>query len=70
MQVPQQLAIVGFDDIAMSAYCSPALTTVKQDTVNGGKLLVSKLLQKIDGEQAESELLPVRLLSRQSSARR
>jgi DNA-binding LacI/PurR family transcriptional regulator len=70
VQVPQQLAIAGFDDIAMSAYCSPALTTVKQDTINGGKLLVSKLLQQMDGEQAESELLPVRLLTRQSSARR
>ena len=69
VQIPKQVAIVGFDDIAMSAYCSPSLSTVKQDTHTGGKLLVSKLLAKIAGEQPDSELLPVRLLTRQSSAR-
>lgn len=69
VQIPQQVAIAGFDDIAMSAYCSPALTTVKQDTQTGGKLLVSKLLAKIDGDAGISELLPVRLLIRQSTAR-
>ncbi len=69
VQVPQQVALVGFDDIAMSAYCSPSLSTVRQDTQSGGKLLVSKLLEKIDGGQPDSELLPVRLLTRQSSAR-
>jgi DNA-binding LacI/PurR family transcriptional regulator len=67
--IPRQVAICGFDDIAMSAYCSPSLTTVKQDTQTGGKLLVSKLLARIDGESCASELLPVRLLTRQSSAR-
>jgi DNA-binding LacI/PurR family transcriptional regulator len=67
--IPRQIAICGFDDIAMSAYCSPSLSTVKQDTQTGGKLLVNKLLARIDGETSTSELLPVRLLTRQSSAR-
>lgn len=69
VQVPQQLALVGFDDIAMSAYCTPSLSTVKQDTQAGGKLLVSALLQRIQGAAVPSAQLPVRLLCRQSSLR-
>ncbi|MDX3775013.1 LacI family DNA-binding transcriptional regulator [Chromatiaceae bacterium AAb-1] len=70
VKVPQQVAIVGFDDIAMSAYCTPSLTTVKQDTHRGGKLLVSSLLQKLNGQGAVSRLLPVKLIERQSSKRK
>ncbi|WP_213995602.1 LacI family DNA-binding transcriptional regulator [Arsukibacterium sp.] len=69
IKVPQQVAIVGFDDIAMSAYCTPSLTTVKQDTHAGGQLLVAELLSRIDGGQAASQLLPVKLVDRQSSLR-
>lgn len=69
VQVPQQLAIVGFDDIAMSAYCTPSLSTVKQDTQAGGKLLVAALLQRIAGNKVPSSQLAVRLLCRQSSLR-
>jgi len=65
--VPQQVALVGFDDIAMSAYCTPSLSTVKQDTHNGGKLLVSNVLAQIRGEASGSRVLPVRLIPRQSS---
>ena len=69
IKVPQQVALVGFDDIAMSAYCTPSLSTVKQDTQAGGKLLVSALLQRIQGAVVPSAQLPVRLLCRQSSLR-
>jgi len=68
--VPQQVALVGFDDIAMSAYCTPSLTTVKQDTHAGGKLLVAQLLSRINGSTAASQLLPVKLIERQSSLRK
>ena len=70
IKVPQQVALVGFDDIAMSAYCTPSLTTVKQDTHAGGKLLVAQLLSRINGGKAASQLLPVKLIERQSSLRR
>lgn len=70
ISVPQQVALVGFDDIAMSAYCTPSLTTVKQDTQAGGKLLVAQLLGQINGAKAASQLLPVKLIERQSSLRK
>lgn len=68
--IPQQVALVGFDDIAMSAYCTPSLSTVKQNTQSGGKALVNQLLTRMQGQQPLSEQLAVKLLCRQSSLRR
>ncbi len=42
--VPESISIVGFDDVPMAAYCSPALTTVRQDFAALGKLCFAKLL--------------------------
>ncbi len=67
--VPEQVAVVGFDDIPMASFTSPALTTAKQNTVLAGELLVDKLLQIINGEKAETELMPTSLVVRQSSMR-
>ncbi len=41
--VPESISIVGFDDIPVAAYCSPALTTVRQDFAALGKLCFTKL---------------------------
>jgi len=69
IRVPEQIAIVGFDDIAMSAFCSPSLSTIKQNTAAGGRLLVNQLLKKIANQPIKSQLLGVELVSRQSSNR-
>jgi DNA-binding LacI/PurR family transcriptional regulator len=69
ISIPKQMAIVGFDDIAMSAFCSPSLSTVRQNTAAGGRLLVNSLLKQINGEMGKSQLLDVELVTRQSSER-
>ncbi len=66
LKVPQQVAVVGFDDIPASAYVNPALTTVLQDTSIAGELLVENLLAQIRGEAPCTELLEPRLVVRQS----
>lgn len=66
LSVPQDLAVVGYDDIQLAAYASPALTTVRQNTTLGGRLLVRKLLQLLRGERATSECLPTELVVRES----
>ncbi|WP_096086347.1 LacI family DNA-binding transcriptional regulator [Agaribacterium haliotis] len=64
--VPQQVSLIGFDDIAQACYSSPSLTTVKQDTVLAGQLLVDKLIELIDGQTIESHQLSGELIVRES----
>ena len=64
--VPGDVAIAGFDDIATACSTSPALTTAKQDTVLAGEILVDKLLQLVSGEEATTQLMPATLVVRKS----
>ena len=67
--IPDDVCVVGFDDISLSAYTAPALTTVRQYTGSGARLLVTALLKCIDGQPVKSRLLEVELVARQSSNR-
>lgn len=64
--VPDDVAVVGFDDIPTAAYTHPPLTTVQQNTKLAGELLVDNLLKMIEGEKPESFLLPTDLIVRGS----
>lgn len=47
--VPQQLSIVGFDDIDLAAFSSPPLTTVAQPKLQIGALAAELLLERVEG---------------------
>jgi alanine racemase len=66
MTIPEQVAIVGFDDIAVASFTFPPLTTVKQNTQLAGDLLVTELLKLIDGEDVKTSLMPTELVIRKS----
>ncbi|MFT4926472.1 MAG: DNA-binding LacI/PurR family transcriptional regulator [Phenylobacterium sp.] len=66
IRVPQDVAVVGFDNIATASSVSPPLTTMKQDTVKAGELLVESLLRLISGEQIESVEMSAELVVRES----
>jgi len=65
--VPDDVAVVGFDDIPMASFSNPPLTTVAQDTRVAGELLVATLIQAIEKKAVESVMLPARLVVRRSS---
>jgi DNA-binding LacI/PurR family transcriptional regulator len=66
INVPEQVSVVGFDDIPAATYFSPSLTTIRQDTRVAAKLLTDNLLRMINGEDCSSELVPISLVVRGS----
>lgn len=66
IRVPEDVSVVGYDDMPVAAYTSPALTTIRQDVAKAGRLLVSKVLQAIAGEGTRSAMLPTELIVRGS----
>lgn len=71
IRVPEDLSVVGFDDILLGRLHRPALTTVHQDISEKGTLAVSTLVGILGGSQPERQdrRLPVRLVERESTAR-
>ena len=68
VRVPEDIALAGFDDIPLASFINPGLSTVQQDTKRAGALLVETLLALINGEPAESQIIPVKLALRGSTA--
>lgn len=66
IEVPNQLKIVGFDDLPISSQTTPPLTTIKQDIAVGAKGLVDLLLRRLEGDETESLVLPPHLIVRES----
>jgi DNA-binding LacI/PurR family transcriptional regulator len=70
LQVPEDVAVVGYDDIELAQHVHPSLTTVCQPLVSGAEALVDALLRLIEGEHPPSKVLPTRLIVRDSSVSR
>lgn len=68
IRIPDDISIVGFDDIAMCQMVTPPLTTIHQDMSRKAQLAVEFMLQLLEGETPEQSniILPVRLTERQS----
>ena len=67
LRVPEDVAVVGYDDIALAGYSSPSLTTVRQNIVQGGRILVQKLMAQINGDTVTDSVLKTELIVRRSS---
>jgi DNA-binding LacI/PurR family transcriptional regulator len=65
-RVPQDVSVVGFDNVPFARYSRPALSTISQDTHSAGRLLVSKLLDSGPGGMPRSERVPTDLIIRES----
>lgn len=71
LRVPEDISVVGFDDIEMSEFYVPALTTIRQDRHKLGRkaaeVLLARLVPGADSPRTE-EPLPVELVVRSSTA--
>jgi Transcriptional regulators len=75
LSLPDELSIVGFDNIPLGAHLSPALTSVEQDFTHIGEAIVELLLDQIRNPAAADErreprrrIIPTRLVVRDSTA--
>lgn len=66
-RVPQDVAVVGFDDIPAANLANPSLTTVTQDAAQAGRTLVEMLVARIEGQAVKGVVLPTRLVVRRST---
>lgn len=69
--VPDDVRVVGFDDIPEAAYFCPPLTTVRQDFIALGKQTFGQLLSRIEGQRvAQRAVVPAELIVRESTGPR
>jgi DNA-binding LacI/PurR family transcriptional regulator len=64
--VPKDIAVVGFDDIALAAHSNPSLTTVRQDLEVGARTIVDRMFDRLSGGEGPSATLSAELIIRES----
>jgi DNA-binding LacI/PurR family transcriptional regulator len=62
--VGTDVRVIGFDGIATGAYAQPPLTTIEQDYVQAGEMLVEALIAVLKGNTPDIAPVPVKLLKR------
>jgi LacI family transcriptional regulator, repressor for deo operon, udp, cdd, tsx, nupC, and nupG len=70
--VPEDISVVGFDDIELSEYYIPALTTIRQDRTELGRRSAETLLDLLNddrgaGPDGKVHLVDVELIARAST---
>lgn len=65
--VPQDVALIGFDDIPAASLTRPPLTTIAQDYLRAGEVLVDALVGQIDRQPVAPALLAPRLVTRMTA---
>jgi LacI family transcriptional regulator len=68
LRVPDDVSLVGFDDLAGSVYATPPLTTVHHPVYELGSLAAKAMLQLLAGQRPTMELPAPRLMERESCA--
>jgi DNA-binding LacI/PurR family transcriptional regulator len=66
-RVPEDVAVIGFDDFEISQFSDPPLTTVRQPITDMGRTMARQVLSLIDGHVPLSVVLPTELVVRSSA---
>ncbi|WP_313896513.1 LacI family DNA-binding transcriptional regulator [Streptomyces sp. GC420] len=68
-RVPEDVAVVGYDDLGPAAWADPPLTTVRQDVEEMGRVMARLLMTRLASPDADLEpvVTPARLIVRESS---
>jgi DNA-binding LacI/PurR family transcriptional regulator len=66
-RVPDDVAVIGYDDIAIARHANPPLTTIRQDGPLAGRLLAENLLQHMQTGVLTNVSIPAELVVRESA---
>lgn len=71
LRVPEDISVIGFDDIDLAEYVTPRLTTVRQNYDEIGKAAIDILVEQINKKEklAINKVIPVELIVRESCAK-
>jgi len=65
--IPEDIAVVGYDDLSISEHSNPPLTTVRQNIPLSGKLLALNLIEYLQTGMVTNVSIPVELIIRKSA---
>ena len=66
-RVPDDVAVVGYDDISIARYSDPPLTTIRQNGPLAGRLLAENLIQHLRTGAVTNVSIPAELVVRKSA---
>ncbi|WP_427340303.1 LacI family DNA-binding transcriptional regulator [Caloranaerobacter sp. DY30410] len=66
-KIPEEVEVIGFDDIELSSYISPKLSTIRQDTYKLGASAATLLINIINGQQINQIVIEPELVLREST---
>jgi DNA-binding LacI/PurR family transcriptional regulator len=67
LSVPEDVAVIGYDNLSIARYNSPPLTTISQNIPLVGKLLAQNLIQNIETGMVTNVTIPAELVVRKSA---
>ncbi|AOH83130.1 LacI family transcriptional regulator [Sphingomonas panacis] len=67
LRVPEDIAVIGYDDAFIASQTTPSLTTIRQDVALGARMMIDLLFQRMAGEDTASISLPPTLVLRASA---
>lgn len=66
IRIPEDISVIGMDDILISSFLEPKLTTVHRPLYELGVTAAETLLQMMDGKESRKIMLPTHLIQRES----